>query len=39
MIATGGALGLLAWRRDGRRIAAVIAGAAVALWFGVARRR
>lgn len=39
MIATGGALGLLAWRRDGRRLTAVILAAALALAAGIAVRR
>lgn len=39
MVAAGGALGVLAWRRDGRRIAAVIAVAALVLLRGIRSRR
>ncbi|MFN4091240.1 MAG: hypothetical protein ACK4QW_19660, partial [Alphaproteobacteria bacterium] len=39
MIATGGAIGLLAWRRDGRRLAAVIVAAGLAVTHGIRSRR
>lgn len=38
MIATGGVLGLLAWRRDGRGLAAVILAAALVLARGIRSR-
>lgn len=38
MVAAGGALGLLAWRRDGPRLAIVLAGVAAALWHGIRGR-
>jgi hypothetical protein len=39
MIATGGALGLLAWRRKGKALAAVIFAAGLALAHGIRSRR
>ena len=39
MVATGAALGLLAWRRDRTGLAAMLAGVAVALWHGIGRRK
>ena len=39
MIATGGALGLLAWRRKGTALAAVILAAGLALAQGIRSRR
>jgi hypothetical protein len=39
MIATGGALGLLAWRRKGKALAAVIIAAGLALAHGIRSRR
>lgn len=39
MVTTGAALGLLAWRRNRIGLAFVLAGAAVALWHGIGRRK
>lgn len=39
MVATGGVLGLLAWRRKGKALAAVILAAGLALAHGIRSRR
>ncbi len=39
MVASGAALGLLAWRRNRFGLAAVLAGVAVLLWHGIGRRK